>query len=212
MTAQELQRVAAQLSFDNFNIMQAKRAMVVAIFACIIASLEAAVITFMAMKEAPQNVIAIDGQGNVTVLENLTNEVTSASVTMFATEALGHLLSFDFKNYATQIPTAEPYFTKGGWAGILDAIMPIVTTTKDGQFVTSLSISKPPVVIKNAIQDGVRKFKVSMQISLGYVGQVKMIAPSLLDVEIVLTSVPRKQFSRGLLIQTINMHPAKKED
>jgi hypothetical protein len=211
VSAADLHRVAAQLSFDNFNMMQAKRAMVVAIFACIIATVEAAVITYLAMKELPQNTIAIDPAGNVTTIENLTSEVTSASVTMFATEALGHLLSFDFRNYETQISTAEPYFTKSGWAGIIDAIATIVATVKEGQYVTAISIIKPPVISKTAIQNGVRKFKVNMQISLGYLGQTRMIQPAVLDVEIVLTAAPRKQFARGILIQTINIQPAKRE-
>lgn len=191
--------------------MQAKRAMVVATFACIIATIEAGVITYLAMKEIPQSTIAIDTNGNVTTIENLTSEVTSASVTMFSTEALGHLLSFDFRNYETQISTAETYFTKGGWAGIIEAILPIVKTVKEGQYVTAVSISKPPAISKNLVVDGIRKFKVNMQISLGYLGQTKMIQPSLMDVEIVLISAPRKQFPRGILIQTVNISQAKRD-
>jgi intracellular multiplication protein IcmL len=94
-----------------------------------------------------------DGRGMILTSYDEPNLMPS-TLARWAGKAAVAANTFNFVDYKTQIGSARPYFTPGGWDAYQDAISGVVSKIVQGQLFVYGVVTGPPVIVNQGMRLG----------------------------------------------------------
>lgn len=151
---------------------------------------------------------AITPDGRIVQLVPLSEGVGQAGVLDFASKAVISSYQIDFQNWEKQLGALAPMYTESGYNAYMKAVTPLKDRVVEGRYVTTVGLANPPLIVKSGIIDGVVKYRVRMDILVGFEGQAKRIAPQMWRVDVIIDRVPMSKSPIGIQISSIIAQPS----
>lgn len=150
---------------------------------------------------------AVTPDGRIIQMVPLSEGIGQAGVTDFASRAVISSYQIDFQNWEKQFGALAPMYTDGGYNAFMQSVAPLKDRVVEGRFVTSVGLATPPLIIKSGTIDGVFKYRVRMDILIGFEGQSKRIQPQTWRVDAIIDRVPMSKSPIGIQISSIIAQP-----
>jgi hypothetical protein len=150
---------------------------------------------------------AVTPDGRITKLIPLSEGVGTEGLIDFVGRAVIASYSIDFLNWEKQLGALAPLYTESGYNAFMQSVKPLKDRVVDGGYITAVGLASPPLIVKSAVMDGVMKYRVKMNVIIGFEGQTKRISPQTWQVDVIVDRIPTNKSPVGIAISSIVAKP-----
>ena len=149
----------------------------------------ASLVAIYLFRPQPQS-YAVSPSGRIVKMIPLSQDVDNNDVGLNVVASfIGNVIidsyNIDFLNWKKQLAALSSYYTPEGYNNFMQAITPLKDRVVNGRYITSVGMVTPPVIEKSGVINGVLKYRIGMDIMIGFESETKQIAPQKWHIEII---------------------------